>query len=93
MCAAKYIHPSDDDEPYIIEPYDIDYSRPGIVYIFNYINFDNGNVRRGADKDQMRLMDLFEELKFEVEPFLDKTAKQTRQKLKDLSVFTRRLEK
>ena len=78
MCAAK-------NE---LKPYDLDYSCPGLVYIFNNIYFKRPQQfrdRAGAKNDQTRLVDLFEKLKFKVKsPFVDMTAEDTHETLKDL---------
>ena len=91
MCAARNELPSEEEDKGL---YKIDYSRPGLVFIFYNITFNHPDPqikpeydlpdRNGAIKDQQRVVDLFEELNFEVEPFVNITAKETRQILKDM---------
>ena len=61
MCAAKNELPFD-EEGEDIELYDIDYSRPRLVFIFNNVNFSQLKARIGAIKDQERVVKLFKEL-------------------------------
>ena len=93
MCAARNNLTPDDneEEEEVIGLYKIDYSRPGLVLIFNNINFNHPDPeyqvkdRNGAKKDQRRVVELFEMLNFEVEPpFVNKKAKETIQILKAL---------
>ena len=84
MCAAKFNYPSNAEEQ---ELYDIDYSRPGLVYVFNNINFKHPGFkdRSGAKNDQRRVVDLFKELKFQVKyPFVNMTLDETQETLEDL---------
>ena len=51
-----------------------------MVYIFNNRNFTRGDgnlhLRAGSEKDVQRLFDTFDELNFDVECYIDKTAKE-----------------
>ena len=71
MCAFKYNEDND--------IYSLNFAIPGRVFIFNNRIFENeANNRDGSEKDVERLWDLFEELNFEVQCFIDKTADQLR---------------
>ena len=82
--AGRNSIPDDDEE----DIYDIEYSQPGLVFIFNNIEFSHPKLttRNGAKNDQRRVVELFEELKFKVaSPFVNMTADETKQILKDLA--------
>ena len=79
MCAFKYNEDNDDI-------YSLNFAIPGRVFIFNNRFFENEkNNRDGSEKDVERLCDLFEELNFEVECFIDKTADQLRARIRKIS--------
>ena len=64
----------------------MNFATPGRVYIFNNRIFDKeADYRGGSEKDVDRLCDLFEELNFEVECFIDKTADQLRARVRKLT--------
>ena len=66
--------------------YSLNFATPGRVYIFNNRIFDKeADYRGGSEKDVDRLCDLFEELNFEVECFIDKTADQLRARVRKLT--------
>ena len=72
-----------------LEMYPLNFSKPGKVYIFNNRNFTHGDEslhsRAGSEKDVQRLFDTFDELNFDVECFLDKTAKELRTYIRKIS--------
>ena len=74
MCASY--DPSSVDT----EMYPLNFAKPGVVYIFNNRNFTRGDgnlhLRAGSEKDVQRLFDTFDELNFDVECYIDKTAKE-----------------
>jgi hypothetical protein len=77
MCAS-YNEENDDI-------YSLNFSIPGRVFIFNNRNFANkANYRGGSEKDVDRLWDLFEDLNFKVTTFIDKTADQLREHVREI---------
>jgi len=59
--------------------YSMDYSKPGLVVIFNYKYFNDQSLDRpGSEYDVANLHNLFECFNFKVETHLDKTSTQTR---------------
>ena len=59
--------------------YPIDYSKPGLVVIFNYKYFNDQSLDRpGSEYDVAQLHNVFERFNFKVETHLDKTSTQTR---------------
>ena len=79
MCASY--NPFTDDDVYSLK-----FTKPGRVFIFNNINFcENMKVRKGSDKDVQRLFDTFDELNFDVECYIDKTAKELRTCIRKMS--------
>jgi hypothetical protein len=75
MCAAK--SPSSDITPQTETVYEIDYSWPGAVIIFNNKEFTDYNrypVRNGSEQDVFSLCTLFRGLNYEVvPPYINKT--------------------
>ena len=63
-----------------MEMYPLNFVKPGIVFIFNNMTFGHRSLsfRAGSDKDVQRLFDTFGELNFDVECYIDKTAKELR---------------
>ena len=63
--------------------YKIDYSRPGVVIIFNNIEFTNPKeypVRNGSEQDVLNLCTLFRSLNYSVRPpYIDKTEAEMRE--------------
>ena len=84
MCAAKFNYPSNDEE---LELYHISFSRPGLVFIFNSINFKHPRFKDRiiVKNDQRRVVDLYKEAKLQVKsPFENITANKTKETLEDL---------
>ena len=75
MCASY--NPQPNITPQTDRVYKIDYSRPGVVIIFNNKEFTNSNkypVRHGSEKDVSDLCKLFRSLNYVVRPpYIDKT--------------------
>jgi hypothetical protein len=75
MC-AEY-NPQPDITPQTDRAYKIDYSRPGVVVIFNNKEFTDTEAypdRHGSDKDVSGLCKLFRDLNYVVRPpYIDKT--------------------
>ena len=66
--------------------YSLDFPIPGRVFIFNNRNFKKeADFRGGSEKDVTRLCNLFNELKFQVECFIDKTADQIGDRIRTIS--------
>jgi len=66
--------------------YSLKFEKPGHVYIFNNRKFNTGlNIREGSEKDVQRLFEIFDELNFDVECYIDKTAKQIRTYIRKMS--------
>ena len=64
MCASY-------NSPIISKIYSIDYSKPGVVVIFNNKKFSNSiqyPTRYGSEQDVLELCNLFRELKYDVSP-------------------------
>lgn len=64
MCASY-------NPPIISKIYSIDYSKPGVVVIFNNKKFSNSiqyPTRYGSEQDVLELCNLFRELKYDVSP-------------------------
>ena len=62
-----------------MEIYPLNFAKPGIVYIFNNRNVSYASrldLRAGSEKYVYRLCDTVEELNFNVECYIDKTAKE-----------------
>ena len=81
MCASY--DPSVD-----MEMYTMNFAKPGLVYIFNNKNFCHAShldLRAGSEKDVQRLFDTFDELNFDVECYIDKTAKELRACIRKVS--------
>ena len=77
MCASKYNEDKD--------IYSLNFTIPGRVFIFNNRNFANkANYRVGSEKDVDRLLDLFEDLHFKVTTFIDETADQLREHIREI---------
>ena len=82
MCAA-YTYCDEKDDSGV---YQIDYSNPGVVLIFNNKYFhEKSKVRKGSEQDVMRLTDLFVTLNYTVERFIDTTAAEVKTILKEWS--------
>ena len=83
MCASY--DPSSVDT----EMYPLNFAKPGVVYIFNNRNFTRGggnlHLRAGSEKDVQRLFDTFDELNFDVECYIDKTAKELRSYIRKIT--------
>ena len=83
MCASY--DPSSVDT----EMYPLNFAKPGVVYIFNNRNFTRGDgnlhLRAGSEKDVQRLFDTFDELNFDVECYIDKTAKELRSYIRKIT--------
>jgi hypothetical protein len=82
MCASYHDDNSD--------KYQLDSFRyRGRVCIFNNKHFvcNRGNVRNGSEKDVSSLNNLFMNLNFDVDCFTDKTAKQMRQHINEISKY------
>ena len=68
------------------EIYPLNYAnKPGKVFIFNNQFFLKGQHRYGSDKDEIRLSKTFKDLNFEVETYIDKTAKGLEKCIKNMS--------
>ena len=73
------------------EMYPLNFAKPGIVYIFNNRNFSLASpdlglkLRVGSEKDVQRLFDTFDELNFDVEYYIDKTAPELRTCIRKIS--------
>jgi len=66
--------------------YPLNFATPGCLFIFNNRNFQNGlEEREGSELDVQRLFDTFGELNFDVECYINKTAKQLRTCIKKIS--------
>ena len=50
------------------EVYSIDYTKPGVVIIFNNQFFSEYDTIAGSEKDVQSLFDVFDDLKYEVPP-------------------------
>ena len=76
MCAS-YNPPQSDINPQTNRAYKIDYSRPGVVVIFNNKEFTGTEAypdRHGSEQDVSILCTLFRELNHVVRPpYIDKT--------------------
>jgi hypothetical protein len=81
MCASY--NPQPDITPQTDRVYKIDYSRPGVVIIFNNIEFTNPKeypVRNGSEQDVLNLCTLFRSLNYSVRPpYIDKTEAEMRE--------------
>ena len=81
MCASYNPYYKEDNDVY-----SLNFAIPGQVFIFNNRNFTNGSsYRGGSEKDVQRLWDLFDELHFQVECCIDKTADQLRADIRTIS--------
>jgi caspase 7 len=73
------------------EIYPLNFAKPGIVFIFNNRNFSLANpglglkLRVGSEKDVQRIRDTFYELNFDVDCYIDKTAKKLRTCIRKIS--------
>jgi len=68
--------------------YPINYSRPGLLVLFNYQNFDDKkHYRAGSEKDVENVTRLFKHFNYEIKQHLDKSAAQT---LEIISEYARR---
>jgi caspase 7 len=73
------------------EMYPLNFAKPGVVYIFNNRNFSLASpdlglkLRVGSEKDVQRIKDTFYELNFDVECYIDKTAKQLKKCIRKIS--------
>ena len=81
MCASY----NDDSDKYQLDSF----RYRGRVCIFNNKHFvyNRGNVRNGSEKDVSSLNNLFMNLNFDVDCFTDKTAKQMRQHINEISKY------
>ena len=78
MCAASNLN--------IDREYPINYSRPGLVVIFNNKHFkEKGYTRQGSEQDDMRLTEIFEDLNFDIKTFLDLKSSKMRKKIREIS--------
>jgi hypothetical protein len=68
--------------------YPINYSRPGLLVLFNYQNFiDKKHYRAGSEKDVENVTRLFKHFNYEIKQHLDKSAADT---LEIISEYARR---
>ncbi len=68
--------------------YPINYSRPGLLVLFNYQNFiDKKHYRAGSEKDVENVTRLFKRFNYEIKQHLDKSAADT---LEIISEYARR---
>ena len=59
--------------------YSINYSKPGLVVVFNVKSFINSeNFREGSEKDVEKLTQVFHKFKFEIKTHLDKNSNEIR---------------
>ncbi len=81
MCAS-YNPPQPGITPQTDRVYKIDYSRPGVVVIFNNKEFTDPQkypIRHGSEKDVWDLCTLFRDLNYVVRPpYIDKTEAEMR---------------
>ena len=63
--------------------YPIDYSRPGVVIIFNNETFTKHPKRKGSEKDVSSLLDLFVRLNYDVLTYKNKNAADMRRAIRD----------
>ena len=66
--------------------YSIDYTRPGVVIIFNNKTFSKYDRRNGSEQDVRELCNLFRGLEYEVPPpFINQTEAEMRKAIDDFS--------
>ena len=78
MCAASNLN--------LNRMYPMNYSRPGLCVIFNNKYFKEKNYdRQGSEKDVMRLTEIFEDLRFEVETYFDQKSSDMRKIIREIA--------